>query len=156
MICLRLRPQAHASMPPLWLSLEHCRVTSPPISASDPPPWALSSASAVLLVTIFDSIWNTIFDLITLNFGFDLIRFYCSFNLVRLNDSRLTYLLLTEIIKFDSNSSQASESPTLARVSPKYSNTEIVEYSTILIIEIVFGENTLPKFEKTREVRREI
>ena len=31
----------------------------------------------------------------------------------------------------------------MARVSSKYSNNEIVEYSTILIIEFGFGKNTL-------------
>ena len=31
----------------------------------------------------------------------------------------------------------------MARVSSKYSNTEIVEYYTIIIIEYRFGENTL-------------
>ena len=36
----------------------------------------------------------------------------------------------------------------MARVSPKYSSTEIVEYSTILIIEIGFGENTLSEKRK--------
>ena len=40
---------------------------------------------------------------------------------------------------------QALGSLTLARVSSKYSNTEIVEYSKILSIEIGFGENTITK-----------
>ena len=41
----------------------------------------------------------------------------------------------------------------MARVSTKYSNTEIVEYSTILIIEVGFGENTLTIKIKIREVK---
>ena len=38
------------------------------------------------------------------------------------------------------------------RVSPKYPNIEIVEYSTILIIEIEFDKNTLEK-KKPREMK---
>ena len=41
----------------------------------------------------------------------------------------------------------------MARVSPKYSNTEIMEYSTTLIIEIGFGENTLTRLKKIREAK---
>ena len=46
---------------------------------------------------------------------------------------------------------QASESNTLSMVSSKYSNTETVEYSTIMIIEFGFGENTLS--EKNKNIR---
>ena len=63
------------------------------------------------------------------------------------------YLFYIRVTQFESNSSQALGSPTLDRVSPKYPNTEIVEYYTIMIIEIVFGDNTLS--EKFREVKRE-
>ena len=41
----------------------------------------------------------------------------------------------------------------MARVSSKYSNTKIVEYSTILIIEFGFGENTLTE-KNIRGVKR--
>ena len=43
----------------------------------------------------------------------------------------------------------------MARVSPKYSNTEIMEFSTIPIIEIGFGKNSLTKKkgENPREVK---
>ena len=41
----------------------------------------------------------------------------------------------------------------MVRMFSKYSNTEIVEYSTILIIEIGFGENTLTEKIKIREVK---
>ena len=64
------------------------------------------------------------------------------------------YLFSIRVTQFESHSSQASGSPTFARVSPKYFNTEIVEYYTILIIEIVFGENT--KKKKTREENRRL
>ena len=66
-------------------------------------------------------------------------------------DSRLTYLFSTWVTQFKSHFSQASGSPTLVRVSSKYSNTKIVEYSTILIIEIGFGENTLSEKNKNPE-----
>ena len=110
--------------------------------------WALLSASAVSIVTVFDVIWLTIFVLIRLNCGFNLIRlnFLIQFN------SRLMYLFLTRFTQFESHFSQASGSPTLARMSLKYSNTKIVEYSTILIIEIGFSENTKNKI-KTREAK---
>ena len=84
------------------------------------------------------------FDLIKLNFGLDMIIFNWFFFPIQF-DSRLTYLFLIWVTQFESHSSQALGSPTLARVSPKYPNTEIVEYSTILIIQIGFGENTLTK-----------
>ena len=58
-------------------------------------------------------------------------------------DSRLTYSFLIGVTQFKSHSSQDLGIPTLERVSPKYLNTEIVEYHTIIIIEIGFGENTL-------------
>ena len=82
---------------------------------------------------------------------FDLIRRNCGFSLIRLknnsiqSDSCLTYLFLTRLKKFDSHFNQASGSPTLARVSSKYFSTEIVEYSTILKIEIGFDKNILTK-----------
>ena len=67
---------------------------------------APSSASTFLLVTGFDLIWLTIFNLIRLN---------CCFDLIRLNyyyliwfDSRLMYLFLTRVTQFESHSSQAS------------------------------------------------
>ena len=47
--------------------------------------------------------------------------------------------------QIESHSSQASGSPTYSRVFSKNSNTEIVEYYTILIIEIGFGKNILTK-----------
>ena len=53
-------------------------------------------------------------------------------------------------MQFESHSSHASGIPTLARVSSKYPNTEIVEYSIILIIEIMVGENTLTKLKSQR------
>ena len=66
-------------------------------------------------------------------------------------DSRLTYLFSIGVTRFKSHSIQTLMSPTLARVSRKYPNTEIVEYSKIMIIEIGFGKNTLtkPKTEKS-------
>ena len=36
----------------------------------------------------------------------------------------------------------------MARVSSKYSNTEILKYSTILIIEIGFGKNIITSKQK--------
>ena len=41
----------------------------------------------------------------------------------------------------------------MAGVSLKGPNTEIVEYSIILIIEIGFGENTLTRIIKIREAK---
>ena len=49
-------------------------------------------------------------------------------------DSHITYLFLTRVTQFESHFSKASVIPTLARVSQKYSDTKIVEYSIILII----------------------
>ena len=60
-------------------------------------------------------------------------------------DSRLTYLFLIRVTQFESHPSQALGRPALSRVSLKYPNTEIVEYSTVMIIEIEFDENTLTK-----------
>ena len=91
----------------------------------------------------------TVLDLIILNCCFDFIRLN-SF-LIRF-DSRLTYLFLIHDTELETHSSQDSRSPTLARISSKYSNTEILEYSTIMIHEIVFDKNTLTK---KRNQRRE-
>ena len=117
----------------LWA---HFRTTSPPIAASDPLPQALSSASAVFLVTFFDPIRLTILDLIRLN-CFYLIRINCfsiwleSVVFPIWFDSGLTYSFLVWATQFESHSSQASGSPTLARVSSKtkYWKREIFHHS---------------------------
>ena len=49
-------------------------------------------------------------------------------------------LILTWVTQVKSHSSQAAGSPTLARLSSKYPNTEIVKYFTILIIKMGSGE----------------
>ena len=97
------------------LQLNH-RVMRTPIATSDPPPWAVSLASKVFLVTIFDPIWLTIIDLIRLNYCFDLIRM--NYFSIQLN-SPLTYSFLIWVTQFKSYSRQSSGSPTLARVSSK-------------------------------------
>ena len=61
------------------------------------------------------------------------------------------YLLSIKITQLESYYSQVLRKNTLARMSLKYSNTKIVEYFKILIIEIGFGENTLTK--KVRKVK---
>ena len=65
-------------------------------------------------------------------------------------DSHLTYLFSIRLTQLESHSVQASGIPTLDMVSSKYSNTKIVEYSMILIIDIVFGDNTLTKSKNQR------
>ena len=101
-----------------------------------PQPWAPSLASAVFLVTGLDFIWLMIFDLIRLSCGFDLIIL----NFINSIWLMFNVLILTRVTQVKSHSSQAAGGPTLARLSSKYSNTEIVEYFTILIIKIGFGE----------------
>ena len=96
---------------------------------------APSSASTVtcwqLFPTWFDSL---VFYLIRLNCGVYFIRLNRGFVFIILFrfDSRLMYLFSIQVTLFESHSSQALGSPTFSRVSPKYPNTEIVEYSTIL------------------------
>ena len=99
------------------------------------------------------------FDLIRLNY----ISIFLDFKKnIRLNSFSIsldsivfsfdqTQLFSIRVTQFESHSSQASGIPTLARVSSKYENTETVEYSTILIIEIVFGENILTKSNKLQK-----
>ena len=65
-------------------------------------------------------------------------------------DSQSTYLFMIWVTQFKWHYSQDSGNPTLARVSSKYPNTKILEYSTMMIIEIVFGENTLIKSKNQR------
>ena len=59
-----------------------------------------------------------------------------------------------QVQKIQSHSIQVSGSPTLARVSLKYSNTDVVGYSAILIIEIVSGEKTITKFKNQRREQK--
>ena len=122
----------------------------------------VSGASAIIgiqssvIAAISDRIQLTILDLIKLNcFFFGLIRLNCVsvwldsiyfsvwlgsiFYLIKLN-----YFSIW-VTQLRSYSSQAKGSTTLSRVSLKYSNTENVEYSTILIIEVMFGQSTLTK-----------
>ena len=93
--------------------------------------------------------WSLVLLNSTHNFRFDLIQLWfqadCTIFSPIWFDSRLTDLFLTRVIEVKSHSSQSAGSPTLVRVSSKYLNTEILEYSTILIIEIGFSENTLTK-----------
>ena len=80
-LLLRLRLQSRASPLLSWFPQVHCWVMIPPIDASDPSPWALSLASVVFLVTLFDLIRLEVFHLIRLNCGFDLIGFNCLFSI---------------------------------------------------------------------------
>ena len=97
--------------------------------------WIRLTFPSIWLDSVMVSIW---LDSIVVSLRLDSIDFFpIQFG------SRLTYLFSIRVTQFESHSSWASGSPTLARVSPKYSSTEIVEYSTILIIEIGFGKNTL-------------
>ena len=43
----------------------------------------------------------------------------------------------------------------MSRVYPKYPNTKIVEYSTILIIDILFRKNTLLKNQTNQRIEEE-
>ena len=132
---------------------DHCTGASRsrPQSNQAPDSSAIIGIYSYILAAIYDWIRLTCFYyLIRLNCSFDLIRLNCGFDLIILNyfslikfNSRLTYLFYIRGTHFESHSSQALESPILARVYPKYSNNEIGVYSTILIIEIGFGENTL-------------
>ena len=132
-LCLRLRLQLHASPLPSRSPQSRNRcVKIPPTIASYiwryPRHWKQFCWSQ-----FFDLIQLTIFDLIRLNWGFvwldsimvsiwlDSLVFSIRF------DSRLTYLFSTRVTQFESHTSQASGSPTLPRVSSKYSNAEIVE-----------------------------
>ena len=96
--------------------------------------------SALIRPIASDSIHLTVFDRVRLSFS---VRFA----------SHLTDLSLIWVTSFESHSSQASGSPTLARMSSKQFNIEIVEYSTILRTQIGIGEDTL-KFEKFREEKQ--
>ena len=138
-ICLRLRLLGWNS--PLHQYPAHSLISYPTLSQA--------SVSEISLVTVFNLIRLTIFDLIRLNWGFvwlDSILFLIWIDSLFFSiqfDSRLTYLFSSRATKFESHLIQASGIPTFTKLSLKYSNTEIVEYSTILILEIRFGENTL-------------
>ena len=71
-------------------------------------------------------------------------------------DSHLTYLFSIRLTQLESHSIQASGITTLDMVSSKYSNTKIVEYSMILIIDIMFGDNTLTKSKNQRREQKKI
>ena len=111
--------------------------TLAPSSASAVPCWQPFPNGFESLVF---SIW---FDSIVISIWLYSIAFPIRF------DSHLTYLFSIRVTKFESYSSEALVSPTLARVFLKYFNTEIMEYSTIMIIEIVFVDNILTKSKKS-------
>ena len=95
----------------------------------------LSDAIAVIDIISFsghrfDFILLTVFDLMRLNCVFGLIRLHFFPNLIPLTSN---VFIFTQVTQFKSDFSIASRRPTLERVFLKYSNTEIVGYSTILI-----------------------
>ena len=107
---------------PLRQYPKHCRVRYTTLEPS------LTAVSNCIWLTFYDWIWLTFYDLIWLSV-FDSIWLS---SLPIQFDSRLTWLFLIIFTSFESQSIKASGSTTLARVSSKYSNIEIVEYSTIL------------------------
>ena len=102
-------------------------------SASRALPSQHQGYDASAIVGIRSSMLSAVSNWIRLTCFFDLIRLNCLFFWIRF-DSCLTYLILIRVTQFESHSSHTLWSPTLANVSLKYSNTEIVQYSTILII----------------------